>query len=852
MSESPKKKKKAKTRMCTCRICHFWSTPIPLKTWRQHQALMKEEQEALARHRAKWSLDSELTMAPDSTEIGDVGTSSGSDQGIAGGSTEPHDDNTLEPVRQPTPDNDVVFRDPSPPGFVPSPTSGGETAGLPPQPTPPAEDINLPPQLENDTTATNAAGPGNSQAQVPPSGPDDLDEFLNDAEPETRINITRSDKVMTDKFIRMLEDARLDDSNLSLDDIIRLRNPSTTTPRITTDLSEKYSLKYYLDTMSSADLSYVNVIATSNELQEEQKTGLKFLSHYEVQKKARELSGVVTVHSLNTRIVQRAQPHDGTSANSGAALYSSPESAQKMHYQRNTTCAVKEQWPPDPQDPNGPPSPKIFEDYIHGSDYLGSVHNGEIKENDILLMLSLDGAQFPDHRYKKTHVLPGGFIPGPNKPKNIDSFLFPGLYHLSALQNEGLKIWDASTNAAYIARPVVYFATADAPGIVYLCGVKWRHKPTGSHYYPVLHLPNGYHSNHTEPFADIDLNVMDPYFDQENYYDNLRRVLESSNDFEAIRKETGISKASLFSGLKGLPLGVPGTFPLDLMHLLALNIPDLLISLWRGTLRCDTKAGDKFSDWAEWAVLRDTKDQKTWTIHGARVAELSKYLPSSYDRPPRNPAEKLNSGYKASEFMVYLYGYLPALLEGILPSPYLNNSYKLVQGVRLVSQRAPTERDLKEAHQCSIQFLNGFEELYVQQKISRMHFVCQCLHTLWHLAPETNRLGPAGIYAQWTMEHLIGLLSHELCLHSNPYANLMEIGIEHCVVNALFCKYPTFDRSDSSLPHTACPLKDGYVLLHPHERKPFQISQTKEHEAYLQYLQIYGFNPDETTCTRHA
>ncbi|KAJ3563020.1 hypothetical protein NP233_g9211 [Leucocoprinus birnbaumii] len=785
MSESPKKKIKAKTRMCTCRICHFRSTPIPLKTWRRHQALMKEEQEALARYRAERSLDSELTMAPDSTEIGGVGTSSGSDQGIAGGSTEPRDDNTLEPVRQPTPDNDVVFRDPSPPGFVPSPTSSGETAGLPPQPTPPAEDINLPPQLENDTTATNAAGPGNSQAQVPPPG-DNMDEFFDDAEPETRINITWSDKVMTDKFIRMLEDAHLDDSNLSLDDIVRLRNPSTTPPRITTDLSEKYSLKYYLDTMSSADLSYVNVIATSNELQEEQKTGLKFLSHYEVQKKACELSGVATVeHDMcpkgciaytgpfsehencptcstsrwDLRKLRRGEKKPAqtfTTITLGTqlqALYSSPESARKMHYRRNTTCAVKEQWPPDPQDPNGPPSPKIFEDYIHGSDYLGSVQNGKIKENDILLMLSLDGAQFPDHHYKKTHVLPGGFIPGPNKPKNIDSFLFPGLYHLSALQNEGLKIWDASTNAAYIAQPVVYFATADAPGMVYLCGlvghsgargcrnycgVKWRHKPTGSHYYPVLHLPDGYHSNHTEPFADIDLNVMDPYFDQENYYDNLRRVLESSNDFEAIRKETGISKASLFSGLKGLPLGVPGTFPLDLMHLLALNIPDLLISLWRGTLRCDTKAGDKFSDWAEWAVLRDTKDQKTWTIHGACVAELSKYLPSSYDRPPRNPAEKLNSGYKASEFMVYLYGYLPALLEGILPSPYLNNFYKLVRGVCLVSQRAPTERDLKEAHQCFIQFLNGFEELYIQRKISRMHFVRQCLHTLWHLAPETN------------------------------------------------------------------------------------------------------------------
>jgi len=72
-------------------------------------------------------------------------------------------------------------------------------------------------------------------------------------------------------------------------------------------------------------------------------------------------------------------------------------------------------------------------------------------------MLSIDGAQLyrnkkldcwiyiwiilnlpPDQRYKIRNILLGGIIPGPNNPKHIDSFLFPGLAHLSALQKEGL------------------------------------------------------------------------------------------------------------------------------------------------------------------------------------------------------------------------------------------------------------------------------------------------------------------------------------------------------------------------------------------------------------------------------
>jgi hypothetical protein len=51
----------------------------------------------------------------------------------------------------------------------------------------------------------------------------------------------------------------------------------------------------------------------------------------------------------------------------------------------------------------------------------------------IWVLLNLSPAQ----HYKKSHILIGVFIPGPNNPKNIDSFLFPGLQHLVALQRKG-------------------------------------------------------------------------------------------------------------------------------------------------------------------------------------------------------------------------------------------------------------------------------------------------------------------------------------------------------------------------------------------------------------------------------
>ena len=129
-----------------------------------------------------------------------------------------------------------------------------------------------------------------------------------------------------------------------------------------------------------------------------------------------------------------------------------------------------------------------YGDIFHGSEYLARAR--DIGHMDSVLLLSMDGAQLyankasdcwiyiwvildqaPDIRYKKSFVFPGGFIPGPNPPQDTDSFLFPGLHHLSALQREGLNIWDASSNTTHLTRPFFMFGTADAVGLPGLNGL---------------------------------------------------------------------------------------------------------------------------------------------------------------------------------------------------------------------------------------------------------------------------------------------------------------------------------------------------------------------------------------------
>ncbi|KIK36513.1 hypothetical protein CY34DRAFT_26311 [Suillus luteus UH-Slu-Lm8-n1] len=242
------------------------------------------------------------------------------------------------------------------------------------------------------------------------------------------------------------------------------------------------------------------------------------------------------------------------------------------------------------------------------------------------------------------------------------------------------------------------------------------------------------------------------------------------------------------------------------MHLAQL-LSDLLLSLWRGTI--DHTAPDHPSTWP-WAVFWDVN---AWQAHGAAVAAAAQYLPGSFDRKPRNPAKKINTGYKTWEFQMYIFGLGPALLYSILPQPYWLNYCRLVRGFRLISQHSISTTDLRAAHTCFVEWELDFELLYYQRRAECLHFIRPCVHSVSHLASETLQKGPPICHSQWTMERTIGNLGQEIRQPSNPYANLSREGVRRCQVNALKAMVPELDESKPSLPQTAVDLGNGYALL---------------------------------------
>ena len=720
------------------------------------------------------------------------------------------------------------------------------------------------------------------------SDSDEEDPHLDDPDEEDEPHITLETMKTNLQFVQAVEEANLE-SQFNPAELHAFRNPGQHHLSPTDDPDLHLSMAFFISSLDHLGSQKAYTSSLRNIKTRYPESGM--LSYDQAQRKASNLSGVVTwkhdmcVDSCAAFTGPFADleecPRCGKSRydeeelrKSGGtkkipqkvfttfplgpqlqARWGSPEMAQKMFYRWDKTRDILQAYARGEE--------YVYDDIFCGSDYIDAVQNGDINDYDTVVMFSIDGAQLyrnkksdcwiyiwiildlaPDQRYKIRNILPGGVIPGPKNPKHLDSFLLPGLAHVSTLQSEqeGLHIWDSYNRVEAISFVVLLLILADAvamaelsgsvghhgkKGCRILCGLFGRNKPGGSHYYPVLLQPmdsNAEGSNH----PDFDINELPPV-DTTQYRADLNFVLSSSSEAEYRRRrlDTGIRRASIFDGLSRI-LELPTCFPGDIMHQPVINLTALMFELWCERKNC--RKGDSSREVWDWAVLKGD----VWKVHGEAVAAAAPYFPRSFDRTPRNPAEKLSSGYKAWELLLYFYGLGPGLFYGILPEAYYRHYCKLVVGIRIMYQRAISCEQLRLAHQLLLEWVLEFEHLYYQRKTERLHFVRQCVHSLVHLVPEAIRIGPPSLSAQWTMERVIGIFGSLIKQPSSPYANLAEQARKVVEVNAMVSIWPDLEHTKDD-PRGSIDIGGGYLLLGPQDQKPYDLSTTERNALIAFY-----------------
>ena len=100
------------------------------------------------------------------------------------------------------------------------------------------------------------------------------------------------------------------------------------------------------------------------------------------------------------------------------------------------------------------------------------------------------------------------------------------------------------------------------------------------------------------------------------YKQNIKHLLEldSEKQFREQWLDMGLCKQTLFSRLPIQVLAVPNIFTMNIMHLSALNNPDLFMKLFTGKL--DMYEPDDQGTW-DWAIFY--KDNRLWNAHGLTV-----------------------------------------------------------------------------------------------------------------------------------------------------------------------------------------------------------------------------------------
>ena len=342
------------------------------------------------------------------------------------------------------------------------------------------------------------------------------------------------------------------------------------------------------------------------------------------------------------------------------AMYSSREIASCMHYLERKLAENVEH-----ARPNGGIL-DTYDDTASGQALIDAWCDGSLRQGDVALQFSIDGAQLcadrpseawffiwvihnlpPNMRYKKAFVIPGAIVPGLNKPWDIDLFMFPSLYHIAALQREGLTVYDASLSSLVQSRPLVVFGTADSPASAFMsgmvghsgctgcclyCDIPSRHCTHDGHYYPAMNHPYDYKvlgCCHPD-ISDDDLEKFQEDIPGK-YKANLNCLLAAStlSEYKSLCLALGLCKQTIFSGLPCQPLPVPSIFTMDIMHLSVLNEPDLFLKLFTGKL--DVYEPDDRKKW-DWAIFYCRP--RLWSAHGETVPMSVPYIPSSFGRAP--------------------------------------------------------------------------------------------------------------------------------------------------------------------------------------------------------------------------
>ncbi|RPB17400.1 hypothetical protein P167DRAFT_479756, partial [Morchella conica CCBAS932] len=301
-----------------------------------------------------------------------------------------------------------------------------------------------------------------------------------------------------------------------------------------------------------------------------------------------------------------------------------------------------------------------------------------------------------------------GFIPGPNNPKDLDSFLFPLVKELKQLENGIPYVWNGARNNYFTLRAHVCIVAADMPGREKLMNFKGNR---GTSYCPYCYV-HGVHNRGIycplKPPLNPPSTVKREIISNWTSYDASNLPLRSDSECRKIADhviETGDDKTAKKYGIKGpsclselLTIDIPKSFPPDAMHLWWENVIPDLFRHWRG----------KFSTGAPMDDDPYNISPEDWLRIGKDMASSAGTFPASFGEPIRDFAEHCQH-LKAAEWKNVALLMAPIYMKDRLPEADYLEFLNLIDAVHLCIDISITDTEILVVEQRLKRFVEYYE-----------------------------------------------------------------------------------------------------------------------------------------------
>jgi hypothetical protein len=442
----------------------------------------------------------------------------------------------------------------------------------------------------------------------------------------------------------------------------------------------------------------------------------------------------------------------------------------------------------------------------------------------------------PTERFCTKNIIPVGVIPGPKKPSDMDSFLWPLVQELIQLEI-GIKAFDALTRRAFLLRAFLILVFGDIPAISMVMRMKGQNGISPCRMCEIKAVRPDHLKTHYVPLSRKKFRPSPTPLE----YDPSNLPLRAHDTFmlqaaEVQNATTATANEQLATryGIKGIPLlsalqslSFPLSFPYDFMHLIWANLIPNLILLWTGTFK-DIDHGEE----------RYVLDKTVWEAVASAGASAGAYIPSAFGtRVPNLVTEKKHLNCEAyANWTRYL---APVLLRGrFLDEKYYKHFVCLVKLLNQCLEYEISQNEIDELEKGFQLWVSDYERLAfffahcgpcsLKRCLDRLYYrndpkrVSTCpltIHALLHIAPSIRATGPAWAYWAFPMERYCG--SIHIGSRRHPYisinnylssvVHLSQIELQYNVHRQLSLASPAPASSSSKhLQHPLC----MYALLY--------------------------------------